>query len=313
MYVVPCNKRYNMLLNKKYYQDLWDKYKNIETHTLKLNDNASNLTVQIILEQNTNKKPIHFNFQCTENSLKGIGKQLFVELANNIFCNYASFPQLNIGDKFRSKVALRVGAPKPRFLDFKILSIQNNKYKLWNEKFSITWEKTFAELVEKFIPVTQKAQNGTLTRFILFFEKLNGKQVHDFTPTYFDRKSIFIAPKSFYDSLEVKNKIPTTYFPNPREEGISTETKSIPALPDSIMYFVPKYKVCYEKILLTGKRIDTVVVYDTEETEIGQIIQDKSRFGFNLIVITNKAEPIKCDQVPFWNWYKEETDLVNML
>ena len=133
------------------------------------------------------------------------------------------------------------------FLDFKIQSIQNDKYKLWNEKHSIIWEKTFAELVEKFIPVTQNAQNETLTRFTSFFEKLNGKQVHDFTPTYFDRKNVFIAPKTFYDSLEVRNKIPTTYFPNPREESTPHETKSIPALPDSIMYFVPKY------IIASGK------------------------------------------------------------
>jgi hypothetical protein len=302
-----------MLLNRKYYQELWDKYQNIETLTAKLNDNSSILIFKIILEHCKNKKPLHINFQNSDSTFYALGKQLFVELSNEIFCNAADFPQLNIGDKVRSKTAIRVGVPKPRFLDFKILSVQNDKYTLWNEKFSFTWEKTFDELVEKFIPVTQKAQNETLTRFTSFFEKLNGKQVHDFTPTYFDRKSVFIASKTFYDSLEVKNKIPTTYFPNPREENNPHETKSIPALPDSIMYFVPKYKVCYDKILQQGKKVDTVVVYDTEETEIEQIIQDKNRFGFNLIVLTNAAEPIKFSQIPCWNWYKEETNIVNAL
>jgi hypothetical protein len=302
-----------MLLNRKYYQDLWGKYKNIITVTANLSDNFSILTFKIILEHCRSKKPLHINFQNSENTLNELGKKLFVELSNEIFCNAADFPQLNIGDKVRSKTAIRVGEPKPRFLDFKIIAIQNNKYALQNEKFSFTWEKPFAELVEKFIPVTQKAQNETLTRFTSFFEKLNGKQVHDFTPTYFDRKSVFIAPKTFYDSLEVKNKIPTTYFPNPREESNPHETKSIPALPDSIMYFVSKYKVCYDKILLQRKKVDTMVVFDTDETEIEQIIQDKNRFGFNLIIITNKADPLKYSQIPCWNWYKEETEIVNTL
>jgi hypothetical protein len=302
-----------MLLNRKYYQDLWDKYQYIETLTAKLNDNSSVLTFKIVLEHCRNKKPLHINFQNSDNKLNSLAKQLFVELSNEIFCKSADFPQLNVGDTVRSKTAIRVGGPKPRFLDFKIQSIQNDKYKLWNEKFSFTWEKTFAELVEKFIPVSQRAQNETLTRFTSFFEKLNGKAVHDFTPTYFDRKSVFIAPKTFYDTLDAKNKIPTTYFPNPREESNSNEIKSIPALPDVIMYFVPKYKVCYDKILQQGKKIHTMVVYNTEETEIEQIIQDKNRFGFNLIMLTNQTEPIKCSQVPCWNWHKEETDLVNTL
>lgn len=79
------------------------------------------------------------------------------------------------------------------------------------------------------------------------------------------------------------------------------------------MYFVPKYKVCYDNILLQGKIIDTVVVYNTEETEIEQIIQDKNRFGFNLIVITNTTSPTKCSQVPCWNWFKEEAIIINTL
>lgn len=302
-----------MLLNRKYYQELWDKYQNIETLTTKLNDNISILTIKIILEQYKNKKPIHFNFQNPDNSLQKIGQTLFIELANNIFHNEANFPQLKIGDKVKSKLPIRVGTPKPRFLTFIIKRINNDKYVLENLQFSINWERSFSDIVQKFTPITQDAQNDTLIQFASFFEKLNGKQVHDFTPTYFERKSVFIAPKSLYDSLEAKNKIPTTYFPNPREENNPHETKSIPALPDSIMYFVTRYKVCYDKILQHGKKIDTIVVCDTEESELEQIIQDKNRFGFNLIVLTNQIEPIKCSQVPCWNWYKEETDLVNTL
>jgi hypothetical protein len=302
-----------MHINRKYYQDLWDKYQDVDILDLKLNSKLSILTLKMLLENCRNKKPLHINFQNYDDDFRELEQQLFVALSNEIFCNAADFPQLNIGDKVKSKTAISVGGPKPRFLDFKIISISNDKYVLLNEKFSFTWEKSFSQLVEKFIPVTQKAQNETITRFTTFFEKLNGKQVHDFTPTYFERKSVFIAPKTFYDSLEVRTKIPTSYYPNPREEINPHEIKSIPALPDSIMYVVSKYKECYDKIIRQGKKIDTIVVCDTEEKEIEQIIQDRNRFSFNLIVLTNMTNPIKYSQVPCWNWYKEEIDIVNSL
>lgn len=186
-----------MLLNIKYYQDLLNKYQSIKILENNLNDKVSELSLRIILKQQTLKKPIHVNFQNQHNSAKSLAKQLFIELANQIFCNAADFPQLNIGDTVRSKTAIRVGGQTSRFLDFKIQSIQNNKYKLHNQRFSFTWEKSFSDLVTKFIPVTHRAQNETLTRSGSFFENLNGGQVHDFFPTYFDRKSVFIAPKFF--------------------------------------------------------------------------------------------------------------------
>lgn len=302
-----------MILNRKYYQDLWDKYQNIDLLAATFNDKFSILSSKIILEHCRNKKPLHINFQNSENALRSLSKHLFIELSNEIFCNAADFPPYNDGDKVKSKKTMRVGKPNPLHLDFVVKNKPNGKFNLYNAKFEITLEKTFDDLLQQFIPLTQNAQNETLLKFLRFFEKLNGKQIHDFSPTFFDRKSVFIAPKTFYDSLEEKNKIPTTYFPNPREESTSHETKSIPALPDAIMYFVTKYKVCYEKILQQGKRIETVVIYDTEETEIEQIIQDKKRFGFNLIVLTNKFEPIKCSQIPCWNWFKEEIELINLL
>jgi len=302
-----------MLLNRKYYQDLWDKYQNIETLTAKLNDNISILTIKIILDNCKNKKPIHFNYQNIENQLQKIGQHLFIELAYDIFCNAVDFPPFNNGDKVRSKNAIRVGKPKPLFLDFTINKLNDGRFRLYNSKFELTKEKSFDELVQQFTPITQNVHNNTLKNVKSYFEMLNGKQVHEFTPTYFDRKSVFIAPKIFYDSLAVKNKIPTTYFPNPREESNPHETKSIPALPDSIMYFFPKYKVCYDKILQQGKRVDTVVVYDTEKSEIEQIIQDKNRFGFNLVVLTNTTDQVRYSQVPRWNWYIEEIDIIKTL
>lgn len=302
------------LLNKKYYQDLWDKYKNINTFYPGDCNKFTILNLKMIIESYNTKKPIQINFQSTETLLHQIGQHLFVELANDIYCNYPDYPPFNDGDKVRSKNRIRNGKTHAVYIDFVIIKKPKNRYDLYNEKQGLKYiGKTYENLVEQYIPLKPKTHNETLSKFFAFFEELNGKQVHDFTPTYFDRKSVFIAPKTFYDSLEEKDKIPSTYFPNQREENNPHETKSIPALPDSIIYFVPKYNVCYDKILLQGKKVDTIVVYDTEETEIEQIIQDKNHFGFNLIVLTNSTEPIKCSQIPCWNWYQEETDIVNTL
>ena len=113
--------------------------------------------------------------------------------------------------------------------------------------------------------------------------------------------------------LTIKGKIPSIYLPNPREENDHHETKSIPALPDCIMYVTPKYEICYQDILQKGKKINTIVVCDTELDEIEKIIQDRNRFGYNIIVLTNSVNPTKSTQVLCWNWFREEGEIINSL
>lgn len=302
-----------MLLNKTYYLQLWKKYNEIAVLPTSYSDKFSILTTKILLDQHRKRNPIHINFQFQNSLLSPIARHLYVEISNHIFRNSADFPNLNVGDKLQCKIPFRVGTPKAKYLEFVIQSICNGKYELRNAKHFITMQKTFDELVKNFVPVTQRVQNKTLSKFASFFEELNGNLVHEFTPTYFEQKSVFIAAKTFYESLEFRNRIPTTYFPNPRDEATVHEIKSIPALPDSIMYFVPKYKICYDNILLKSLKIDTIVIYDCEESEINQIINDKVKYHFNLIVLTNNVNPTRFKQIPLWNWYKEEVEMINTL
>ena len=302
-----------MLLNKEYYKNLLEQYKNIEIVGGELNDRAALLSLQMIIDRCRKREDIHINVQNNEKFLNSIGQMLFTQLANEIFCNAADFPELKIGDKVKSKRIMHVGKPKPMYLDFSIKGIRNNKYELWNEKHSVTMERSFSEIVGNYIPVSQNAQNDTLAKFILFFDKLNGKPIHDFNPTYFERKSVFIAGKNYYDSLYVKNKIPITYISNSRDDAILKPLKSIPALPDSMMYIMPKYRICYDELLQKGKRIDTIVVFDTEIREVERIINDKVKYRFNLVVLTNEAEAKKFTNVPRWDWYKEEFEIINAL
>ena len=82
---------------------------------------------------------------------------------------------------------------------------------------------------------------------------------------------------------------------------------------DCITYFIPKYEVCFEKLLLKGVQIHTLVVCDTDLDAIPQIIQDQAAYHFKLIILTNDSEPHKFNGVYSWNWKKEEIELLEKL
>ena len=302
-----------MDLNQKYYRDLWNSFQRIQLIEWETDDRVSILTIKMILSCIMRKQPVHFNFQYKSEKFNEISKQLFVEMANEIFCKSANFPPLKIGDKVRDKTAIRVGKPTPQHLDYDIVYIDGDKYSLVNKKYSIRLIETFTDLVTKFIPVLQSAQNKTLTRFTTFFEELNGKKIYDFSPTYFDQKTVFIGPKAFYENLDIKNKIPSTYLSNPREDGIAHETKSIPALPDSMIFFATKYETCYNAILKRGTKINTILILDTELEKIEQILQDRRQWNFNLVLLTNSYQQQKYSQMPCWNWFEEEAEILESI
>ncbi len=302
-----------MLLNKKYYQDLSFKYQNVVTLPADFSDKASLLSLKIILDSVDRKQSIHVNFQGDENHLSKIQSHLFVELANRIFCGAAGFPPFKIGDKVRSKEPYWIGKPKPMYLDFVIKRTIGKEFELRSDKNSMTIKVSFDKLVQDFVELSQNARNRTIERFLGYFDELNAKKVYGFPITYFERKTVFVARKTFWDELSIKKRVPSVYFPNPREESDHHEVKSFPALPDCLMYVTPKYEVCYEVILSAGKKIDTIVLCDTEENKVQQILQDKSRFGFNVIILTNSFSPEKVDQIPCWNWFREEMEIIESL
>lgn len=301
------------VLNKTYYHKVVENYKGIDILQNSFTNTLSDLSFRMIISRRRERKSIHVNFQGDNDCLVEVCEHLFIELANDIFCNSVDFPPFNAGDKVRSKKKFSVGGSKPVNLDFSVKQLSGNRFALFNAKHQISIEKTFDQLVKQFIPLSQNAHNETLAKFHSFFEKLNGKSIHDFSPAYFEKKFVFIAAKSLWDSFENKNKIPCTYYPNAREDNNSHEIKSIPALPDNIMYFTPKYEICYQKLLLQGKKIDTIIIVDVEEEKMQQILHDKNRFGFNIILITNSLNPPRYGGVPCWNWFKEEVEILNTI
>lgn len=302
-----------MILNEEYYRTLWEKFESTTTLNT-FNGNTSCLTTKLILEHYWKNQPIHINFQNSKETMFEIGRHLFVELANDIYLNHYDLPDnYNVGDKLKR--------------------IRDNQYyeivKAENDNFSLRQilRKTKAEispallsginydrLTKNFVKVDagRGISEKTIKNYFDFFEKLNNEK-NEFPKTNFEKKSVFIAKKPLWDSLTEKNKIPSTYLPNPREENGISETKSIPALSDCLVYFTPKYDVCYQKILSKGEKIKTIIVFDTEAEKIEQILQDKARFGFNLIVLSNSYSPVKNQAIPCWDWFREEIEIVNAL
>jgi len=302
-----------MILNETYYHKLIDQYQSQTTLSSVFDDRVANLSLQMIMKNYYQGLPIHINFQNRADTIKEIGINLFIEFANDIYCNHYDLPTIMAGDEFKSKKEFHIGKAKPRKLRFKITPKSDGKYRLYNEKLAIEMTKTYDQLVQNFTPIKQNAQDKTLKKFETFFKKINSDQEIEFPPYYFDRKSVFIAKKGFWDALKEKSSIPTTYIPNPREESDVNLMKSIPALPDCIMYVTSKYEQCYQQILQQNKKVKTLVFLDTEEDRIQQVLQDKNRFGFNIIVLSNSANPIRHNQVPCWNWFNEEIEIVNAL
>ncbi len=294
------------ILNEEYYQTLWNKYEHINTLNIP-DSNTACLSTKFILDFYHKAKPIHINFHNSKETILEIGKQLFVEFSNDIYLNHYDLPNLKKGDKLRDLRKHRDGKKHYYTID----RISNKYYFLKDTKKNALSKFDYDKLVKCFIPVEKGSRQ--LKGYSEFFSDLNGGIKMDFTPTCFEKKTVFIAKKPLWDSLPNRNKIPCAYLPNPREVDTTSETKSIPALQDCLAYFTPKYEVCYQNILSKGEKVKTIIVFDTEAEKIQQILNDKPRFGFNLIILSNSYSPVKNEEIPCWNWFKEEIEIVNAL
>jgi hypothetical protein len=301
-----------MILNKTYYQALLNKFETVRIYSNGFKNNTIRLTVKMIIKHCQEKKPIHINFQDSKETITEIGKHLFIEIANEIYLNHYDLPDnYKIGDKLK------------RIKDnqyYEITRAENHNYaliqimrKTKNEiSPTVIPGINYDALAKGFVKIDSGVSEKTIKNYFDFFEDLNNEK-NEFPKTRFEQKSVFIAKKTLWDDLSEKNKIPSVYLPNPREESNSLETRSIPALSDCMVYFTPKYEVCYQNILLKGKKIKTLVVFDTEADKIEQMLHDKARWGFNLIIISNSDYPEKNTAIHCWNWFKEEIEIVNAL
>jgi len=301
-----------MILNKTYYQSLWDKFQNVQTLSIDSLDNSVDLSVKMILEHDRKNESIHVNFQNSKESIFEIARQLFVEFANDIYLNHYDLPDsFVVGDKLKrirdNQYYEITKADKSQYTLRQVL--RKTKGEISPAIFP---DMDYDRITKGFVKVDSGVSEKTIKSYFDFFAKLNN-QSSDFPRSNFDMKSVFIAKKPLWDSLGIKSKIPSAYFPNPREESHLTETRSIPALTDCMIYFTPKYEVCYQQLLQKGVKIKTIVIFDTEADKLNQIMQDQQKYKFNLLVLSNSNTPTKSQLIPCWNWFKEELAIMDAL
>lgn len=301
-----------MILNKTYYQTLWDKFQNVQMLPIDNLGNCVDLSVKMILEHYRNNQSLHINFQNSKNRLFDIGKNLFIELANDIYLKHYDFPKkFEVGDRLKkltdNKYYEVKGFGEGKYC---IAEIRSKKSKTMN---SVATSKIgYDKLIKNYVPVDSGISDKTIKGCFDFFEKLNSEKI-DFPRLTFDTKVVFIAKKTFWDCIVEKNKIPSIYLPNPRDENHLTETRSIRAFSDCMIYFTPKYEVCYQQLLQKGEKIKTIVIFDTEADKLNQIMQDQVKYKFNVIILSNSYTPIKSALIPCWNWFKEELTIIEAL
>ena len=285
------------MLNPNYYKSLFDKYVCTTTE----NSRFSSLIVAMTL-QNYCRQNIHFNIPNNDNIMSEIISQLYNELAFYAFEKFADFPALNIGDRIKKKGGNNKDV-------YKISRFHENTYTVTNEKDnSLKGTIKHDRLLERYTPITQNTQEKSIKKYEDYFRD---KNAHGFLPTNFSKKILFIG-KSVWDKLDNKDKVPTIYLPNTREEKDCLPKKSITALTDCIVYALPKYSVCYEQIFQKGIEVDTIVFCGTDENCIEQMLQDLKQYEFKAILLTNNHTPFQTS-LPCWHWFKEEIELIKAL
>lgn len=284
-----------MILNENYYNDLINKY-SIQQDCNKI----VSLSTSMILS-NYRSSNVYFNFP-KGYDLNAIINLLYENFAKHIFADFADITDYFIGDK------LKRNGEKGKNL-YEIITIENSKYTLkkLNDDCNTTIpDISFDKLKCYYTQVKQSTRDSTLHAFNKFFAPINP---YNFTPQHFSKKIVLIAGQNTWNNLKNKKSIPTIYLPNTREDEQTTR-HSIEAIEDCIAYITPKYAVCYEELFLNGVEIDTLIVCDTDLSSISQIISDKTKYKFNLIILSNESNLSKINGITLWNWQKEEIELL---
>jgi hypothetical protein len=253
------------------------------------------LTEYLILT-NYKSKIIHFNFP--ENyDLKRITNLLYEKLSKQIFSDHADLTAYSVGDKLTRK-----GEGRNIYV---IKYIDSNIYNLVKENdiSNLQVTSTFDKLKRNYIQIKQSTRNGTLSKFEKFFKKEN---TFGFLPTHFAKKLVLIAGRTMWNNLGSTNCIPSIYLSHTRDVK-----SSIPALEDCIAFITPEYALCYEELLRKNIEIDIILICDTDLNNLPQIIHDKAKYHFKLIVLSKGNGAMgKLNNILLWNWQKEEIALL---
>lgn len=176
---------------------------------------------------------------------------------------------------------------------------------------AIYLDRSYNYLLKNFVHIKRGIQKRSLENYLELFCQLNNlSQKEDVIPTEFNSVSVFIGSRMLWDSFRsvellksnLWNSIPCQYI---NREGKKSETIGISPL----IYFVPNYKSANEFIISKGIRVYNIILFD----EINQVIQDQNQYDFTIFGVSTRSIENRLEHIKYWEWHKEEIDLINTL
>lgn len=170
-------------------------------------------------------------------------------------------------------------------------------------------------IIKEFVPIKRPLKKGSLNNFLELFSSLNGLDINDdYFPTKFDSATVFVGSKKMFEKFRnisiqnanLYNSIPCYYI---NRDGKESDTLGISPL----LYFVPSYRIAYQQIIQNRTRVCNVVLFDDGFDELQQIINDQSIYGFRIIGICTTPIEKRASSIKYWEWHKEEINLIESL
>lgn len=170
-------------------------------------------------------------------------------------------------------------------------------------------------IIKEFVPIKRPLKKRSLNNFLQLFSTLNGLDINDdYFPTKFDSVSIFVGSKKMFENFRstpihngnLYNSIPCYYI---NRDGKESDTLGITPL----LYFVPSYRIAYQQIIQNKINVSNIVLFNDGFDELQQIISDQFQYGFRILGICTSPIENRTSTIKYWQWHKEEINLLESL
>jgi hypothetical protein len=311
------------ILNIDYYNSLVQTFsKNVEFNSSLLdvsNFNKINLSfIQKVMSKTNGfdiiiKIPKYFY-----KILDELYSNLYLFIANAQFYENYMNPEFKLGELVVKKVGKKNRKYKVIGInDRQITLVEQKKESLKDLNGPATIYVDRKNIVKEFVPIKRSLKKGSLNNFLQLFSSLNGLDINeDYFPTKFGIVTIFVGSKKIFENFrnftfhDIKgnlyNSIPCYYI---NRDGKESDTLGISPL----LYFVSSYRIAYQQIIKNKIRVCNVVLFGDGFDELQQIISDQSIYGFRIIGICTTQIEKRMSSIKYWEWHKEEINLIQSL
>lgn len=310
----------NNILNIDYYKSLVQKYSvNVEFNSSLLpisRFNKLNLSfIKRALSESSGYDLILSIPTSHDFLLKELYSNIYLFIANKQFYDNYINPDLTslkyliprIGKKNRKYKVYHIS-------DNLITLIEDKKEKLNDLNGPAKIFTNRKNIIRQFVPVERSVKKSSVNKYFQLFGELNELDIKkDFFPTKFGSVSIFIGSKKILDSFRnisvlennLWNSIPCYYI---NREGEENDTMGI----EPLLYFVSSYRIAYEKIV-QKKKINNIVLFNDGFNELQQIVNDQFQYRFRILGISESKIEKRVNTINYWEWHKEEINLIESL